>query len=246
MIGLELKDFYPMDVWVSDGKPRHPLTAIINYMTVLNQLFQTPFNDEHIRLFNKFNKLLAQTSFFQQNNLFQLQRKQEATEEKLKETASNQEESTTSSVSQIEDMILSSNVVEVSKENYALLLIKTSTEDEEKKIGLPEESYTYIQESLNRFIKEIEGANQDDSCDDKTMVEIIDGLRTLKIKHKIPEKKNITEEESTNDKDKERDKADPTEESNLREFIMYINPFYVFKLFYIFVSCIYFRQSSIF
>ena len=89
-------------------------------MTVLDQLFRSPFNDEHIRMFNKLNKLLSQTSFFQQNNLFELQRKHEATEEKLQETASNQEESTTSLISQI-GMIVKSKEIEISKENYALL-----------------------------------------------------------------------------------------------------------------------------
>ena len=111
-------------------------------MTVLNQLFKCSFNDEQIKLFNKLNKALSQTSYSRENNLFELKKEGTATRQELQISLS----------SQIKRVI---KTIEISKQHHVLLL-EVDTDGQDKEICLPEESYSHIKESLNNFIKKVE------------------------------------------------------------------------------------------
>jgi len=158
-------------------------------LTVLNQLFQPPFNDERIKLFNKLNRLLSQTSFCQKNKPFEIRREQEVThEQEFEETAIHSTQITTS---QLEGKI---------EEYHTLSLVEVNMENQDEKILLPNESYPLIQQGLDYFIDKMKlSSNQDyhQLEDLKAMVDIIDNLKELaRSKHERLEKeiKKNTEE----------------------------------------------------
>ena len=111
-------------------------------MTALNQIFKFSFNDEHIKLFNKLNKSLSQTSYSRENKIFEL--KKEGTE--------THQEVSSSLSSQLQRVI---KTIEISKRHHVLLL-EVDMDGQDKEICLPEESYSHIKESLNYFIKKVE------------------------------------------------------------------------------------------